>query len=173
MFFSTYSGYRPLGSHFLVSTKLYRKSWYPRNGEGAPAYCMLVCFRWGSATVLELRNTSTGMSSGEHWEMWCHQLGAQGEMRKDRPTSMAKDLYRIYLDNFDVITKADPETASLIEGQPGLMSLIARQAYSEANLPRHPKKSVCQQSKAEVQGAIVDGNLGIAFPKPPKSRFVC
>jgi hypothetical protein len=81
---------------------------------------------------------------------------------------MAKDLYRIYLDNFDVITKADPETASLIEGQPGLMSLIARQAYSEANLPRHPKKSVCQQSKAEVQGAIVDGNLGIAFPNPPK-----
>ena len=95
-------------------------------------------------------------------------IGAQWEMRKDRPTSMAKDLYRIYLDNFDVITKADPETASLIEGQPGLMSLIARQAYSEANLPRHPKKSVCQQSKAEVQGAIVDGNLGIAFPKPPK-----
>ena len=48
------------------------------------------------------------------------------------------------------------------------MSLIARQAYAEANLPRHPKKSVCQQTKAEVHGAIVDGVLGIAYPKPQK-----
>lgn len=95
-------------------------------------------------------------------------IGGQGELRKDRPASSASELYRIYLDNFDVITKTDPVTASLIAGKPGLMSLIARQAYSDAHLPRHPKKSVCQKTVAEVQGAIVDGELGIAYPKPPK-----
>ena len=95
-------------------------------------------------------------------------IGGQGELRKDRPVSSASELYRIYLDNFDVITKTDPATASLITGKPGLMSLIARQAYSDAHLPRHPKKSVCQKTVAEVQGAIVDGELGIAYPKPPK-----
>lgn len=45
---------------------------------------------------------------------------------------------------------------------------MARQAYAEANLPRHPKKSVAQAAKAEVQGAIVDGVEGIAYPKPQK-----
>ena len=36
------------------------------------------------------------------------------------------------------------------------------------NVPRHPKKGVSSQSVAEVQGAIVDGQLGIAYPKPDK-----
>ena len=46
-----------------------------------------------------------------------------------------------------------------------MLSLIARQACVDASLPRHPKKSVAQACKAEVQGAIVDGE---AYPKPPK-----
>ena len=39
---------------------------------------------------------------------------------------------------------------------------------------RHPKKSVCQKTIAEVQGAIVDGFLGVAYPKPMKvGLYVC
>ena len=94
--------------------------------------------------------------------------GNEGEMRKDRAHPQSSELYRIYLDNFDVVKKVDPATAAAVEGTPGLLSLVARQAYADAQLPRHPKKSVCQQRIAEVQGAIVDGGLGVAYPKPQK-----
>ena len=87
-------------------------------------------------------------------------------MRKDRPPTRSKEAYRIYLDNFDIIRKTDPSTADQVAGKPGLLSLVGRQAYAEANLPRHPKKSTCQQMVAEVQGALVDGKLGVAYPKP-------
>ena len=85
----------------------------------------------------------------------------EGEIRKDRAFSVSKELFRIYLDNFDVMRDC-------LEGKPGFLSLVARQAYAEAQLPRHPKKSVCQSAKAEVQGAIFDGSKGLAIPKPPK-----
>ena len=35
-------------------------------------------------------------------------------------------------------------------------------------IPRHPKKGVASALRAEVQGAIIDGSEGIAFPKPEK-----
>lgn len=35
-------------------------------------------------------------------------------------------------------------------------------------MPRHPKKGVASQRKAEVQGAIIDGVAGVAYPKPEK-----
>ena len=89
-------------------------------------------------------------------------------MRKDRPPTRGKEAFRIYLDNFDVIRKTDPITADEVEGKPGLLALVARQAYTEAQLPRHPKKSACQERIAEVQGALVDGTLGVAYPKPAK-----
>lgn len=95
-------------------------------------------------------------------------LGGELEMRKDRPATCAKTSYRIYLDNFDVIRKTDPATAEAVQGTPGLLSLLARQAYAEANLPRHPRKATCQEKCAEVQGAMLDGVLGIAYPKPQK-----
>lgn len=87
-------------------------------------------------------------------------------MRKDKPATASASSYRIYLDNFDVICKTDPQTAEIVKGTPGLFSLLARQAYSEANLPRHPKKATCQETCAEVQ--VFDGVGGIAFPKPQK-----
>ena len=78
---------------------------------------------------------SVGIAQHVHRNVICSALaaadppiGGQGELRKDRPASSSSELYRIYLDNFDVITKTDPETASLISGRPGLMTLIARQA---------------------------------------------
>lgn len=81
-------------------------------------------------------------------------IGGQHEMRKDKPATASASSYRIYLDNFDVICKTDPQTAEIVKGTPGLFSLLARQAYSEANLPRHPKKATCQETCAEVQAEL-------------------
>ena len=42
--------------------------------------------------------------------------GPQSEMRKDKPMSSSKWLYRVYLDNFDILEKMDSKLADLIRG---------------------------------------------------------
>lgn len=46
--------------------------------------------------------------------------------------------------------------------------LALRAEYENWGIPHHPKKSVAQSLRAEVQGAIVDGKEGVAFPRPEK-----
>lgn len=96
------------------------------------------------------------------------QLGADHEIRRDRPLSTGKVLYRVYLDNFDLLEKVDQELAETIKGTPSVFTTLLRQQYSQLGLPRHPKKAVERQSKAEIQGALVDGEKGRVSPKPAK-----
>ena len=95
-------------------------------------------------------------------------IGGEGELRKDKGMSTSGSLYRVYLDNFDQIERLDPDTAELIKGTPSAQILQLRQSYVELGLPRHPRKAVERQFKAEVQGALVDGFLGFAMPKVAK-----
>ena len=46
---------------------------------------------------------------------------------------------------------------------PGVLAL--REQYEHWDVPRNVKKSVQRSDKAEVQGATVDGNLGVAYPR--------
>ena len=96
------------------------------------------------------------------------QLGGESEMRKDKPFSRANPLFRIYLDNFDELRRVSKSVADLIEGKPSSLVLSLREEYSMVGVPRHPKKAVATSRRAEVQGAVVDGSQGIAFPKPEK-----
>jgi len=89
-------------------------------------------------------------------------------MRRDKPTSSANWVYRVYLDNFDSLQKVDGALASQIQGEVSAEALAMREGYSYWGLPRHPKKSVQQELKAEVQGALVDGTTGTVRPKPQK-----
>lgn len=157
-------------------------NWFPFLGFNKLIPAELVPEEWrGKPCVLHARvlpmgfRNSVGIAQHVHRQVIRHSLleaqppvAGEGEMRKDRPATCSRESYRIYLDNFDVIRKLDTATAEQVEGQPGLLSLIARQAYTEAKLPRHPGKSVCQAPVAEVQGAVLDGRLGIAYPKPAK-----
>ena len=95
-------------------------------------------------------------------------LEGSGEIRKDRPFSGASTLHRIYLDNFDLLEKMDRKTAQLLRGEPSPALLALRAEYEAWGIPRHPKKAVCRAVKAEVQGAIIDGEAGVAYPKPVK-----
>ena len=95
-------------------------------------------------------------------------IGGEGEMRKDKGSSSAASLYRVYLDNFDQIERFDATTASLVKGTPSDQILKLRQDYLALGLPRHPKKAVERQHKAEIQGALFDGLLGFAMPKVAK-----
>ena len=95
-------------------------------------------------------------------------LGGEHEFRRDRAIPSAPSMYRVYLDNFDLIAKVDERTARLIKGEVSLDVLRLRQQYAHLGLPRHPKKAVQQQPAAEIQGAIVNGLSGRVTPKPQK-----
>ena len=95
-------------------------------------------------------------------------LGGQLEIRKDKSFSRGNPLFRIYLDNFDELKRVSKGLAEAIEGQVSPLVMGLREEYVTLGVPRHPKKSVESSRRAEVQGAIVDGRQGIAFPKPEK-----
>lgn len=95
-------------------------------------------------------------------------LGGECELRRDRPFSTSSQLFRVYLDNFDLLKKVDRATAALLEGSPAEEVHHLREAYAQAGLPRHPKKAAEQQLAAEVQGAWVDGSQGRVQAKSPK-----
>ena len=162
--FSVPEGWYPyLGFNKLVPEELKPAEW-----KGRP------CVLHAQVLPMGFRN-SVGIAQHIHRNVIRAALDSatpaitgEKEMRKDRPNTVSKESFRIYLDNFDVISKVDPALKAQLEGKPGMLSMLARQAYADANLPRHPKKSVCQAAKAEVQGAIFDGEVGIAYPKPPK-----
>ena len=92
-------------------------------------------------------------------------LRPEQEIRKDRPFTASRELHRVYLDNFDCLEKMDARTAKLLQGEPGPGVLALRNEYEHWGVPRHPKKAVARSVKAEVQGAIIDGERGIAYPK--------
>ena len=94
--------------------------------------------------------------------------GLERELRRDRPAPVSKELFRVYLDNWDEIRKMDASLAREIEGVPSQQQQALREKYLELELPRHPKKSVESSLKAEIQGALLDGEAGVAYAKPDK-----
>lgn len=100
-------------------------------------------------------------------------LGGESEIRKDRPFPSCGHLYRVYLDNFDELRKVNKGLAEAIEGKVSPLCVGLREEYLQQSIPRHPKKSVQQARVAEVQGAIVDGVEGLAYPKPEKVLKYC
>eukprot|EP00435_Cladocopium_sp_Y103_P016211 s3739_g4.t1 len=94
--------------------------------------------------------------------------GAEAELRKDKPFPVSNPMHRIYLDNFDQLCKVSAEDAKAIQGQVSPLVQALRDQYQALGVPRHPKKAVSCRTIAEVQGAIVDGHLGMAYPKVEK-----
>ena len=72
------------------------------------------------------------------------------------------------LDNFDELERVSKDMAALITGRVSPLTQSLQETYASLGIPRHPKKGVARQPVAEVQGAIVDGRVGLAYPKPEK-----
>ena len=94
--------------------------------------------------------------------------GGEAELRKDRSFTSSNPMFRIYLDNFDQLERTSREMAETLKGSVSSLVLGIREEYSALGVPRHPKKAVQRSLCAEVQGAIVDGVIGIAHPKVEK-----
>ena len=98
-----------------------------------------------------------------------HDQGApERELRKDRQFPAASSMWRIYLDNYDLLEKVESITAMNLKGTAAAGALALRQEYEEWGVPRNIKKSVERSLKCEVQGATVDGLEGMAYPRESK-----
>eukprot|EP00438_Fugacium_kawagutii_P023459 Skav220955 [mRNA] locus=scaffold1928:73577:75316:+ [translate_table: standard] len=95
------------------------------------------------------------------------------EIRKDRHFPSGNSYFRVYLDNFDELRKVNKSLSDAVSGKVSPLVLGLREEYLRRGIPRHPKKSIEQQSVAEVQGAIIHGQDGLAFPKPDKVMRYC
>ena len=89
-------------------------------------------------------------------------------MRRDLPPTISKSMFRVYLDNWDEIGKVDRSLVGEVEGRPSPAQVALRHQYSSMALPRHPKKAVEGSRVAEVQGAYIDGDAGVAMARPSK-----
>eukprot|EP00438_Fugacium_kawagutii_P017572 Skav222235 [mRNA] locus=scaffold3059:49406:52188:- [translate_table: standard] len=93
---------------------------------------------------------------------------ANTEIRKDRVLPEGDVQWRVYLDNYDLLEKFPKESLASLEGSLAAEVADLRSSYKQVGLPRHEGKAVSRSSRTEVQGAIIDGVEGIAFPKGDK-----
>ena len=93
---------------------------------------------------------------------------ASREIRKDAPLPESNSTWRVYLDNYDLLEKFPKEVLSEFQGTVAPEVAGLRGSYSMVGMPRHEGKAVARQVTAEVQGALVDGERGLAFPKGAK-----
>ena len=93
---------------------------------------------------------------------------AQSELRKDRQFPETSEMWRVYLDNYDLLEKVSATDMVGLEGSTSAAVLALREQYEVWDVPRNTKKAVERSSLAEVQGAMVDGTRGLAYPREVK-----
>ena len=104
---------------------------------------------------------SRGHSGGE-------QNAPEKEMSKDRCFSSSNPNWRVYLDNYDLLERVEASDVVNLEGTLAPGALVLRHQYEVWSVPRNAKKSVLRSRHCEVQGATIDGELGIAYPRKSK-----
>lgn len=104
------------------------------------------------------------------WSYGMHERSAleSSELRKDRPFTVAGAAWRVYLDNYDLLEKVSATGMIDQEGTVAEQVQALRQEYLVWSVPRNEKKAVERSTRCELQGATMDGILGLAFPKEAK-----
>jgi len=92
----------------------------------------------------------------------------EAELRKDREFSVHNPNWRVYLDNYDLLERVKCSEVSSLEGTQAAGVLSLRHEYEKWGIPRNLKKSVQRSSLCELQGATVDGEAGVAYPRENK-----
>ena len=94
------------------------------------------------------------------------QLCPEGELRRDKFWSSHNPGWRVYLDNYDELSRHS--TGSEPVGQRPASMKALRATYSESGMPVNEKKSCLAQLEGEMQGAPVNGDTGYALAKEDK-----
>jgi len=155
---------------YLAFNKVVPQACLPTHLQGAEVYLAAKVLPMGFLNSVSLaqhvhRNLSL-WSAGHDPE--CDENPPEGEIRKDRPLTVKNPSWRIYLDNYDLLERVNALGVSQQQGTVAPAVLALRQEYEYWDIPRNLKKSVSRQLRAEVQGAQVDGEDGVAFPRETK-----
>ena len=87
------------------------------------------------------------------------------EIRKDRILPEGKAVWRVYLDKYDLLEKYPREVLGELGEEVAPEVKALRQEYLD--------KAVSRKALAEVQGAVLDGERGIAYPEGQKlSKYI-
>ena len=96
------------------------------------------------------------------------------ELRKDRSFPVTQDHWRVYLDNFDLLERVEATQVASLQGSVAPSILSLRHQYEVCDVPRNIKKAVARSTRTEMQGAMVDGVAGLAYPRDQKLvKYVC
>ena len=87
------------------------------------------------------------------------------EIRRDRELPSSSQFFRVYLDNFDLLSV---HSKGILADEHGCLIHKLRDTYSELGIPRNEKKAIEAAKAAEMQGAWIDGEKGICSPKTDK-----
>ena len=157
---------------FLGFNKRVPMDCLPPDLQGQTVYLAAKVLPMGFANSVSLaqhvhRNLALWSGSAEGPDKGTINL-PEAEIRKDRPATVASPSWRVYLDNYDLLERVKSVDLSHLEGQQAPSILALRQQYEYWEVPRNLKKSVSRMAHAEVQGAQVDGRLGVAYPREAK-----
>ena len=138
-------------------------------GQGRRFYLASVVLPMGFLNSVSLVRRNLAQYSADRLSLEdSGQLQSSMVFRKDKPFPVGTPLWRIYLDNYDLLEKVKATKMVELEGSTAPGALALREEYVHWDVPRNVKKSVQRASKCEVQGATVDGVEGIAYPRESK-----
>eukprot|EP00435_Cladocopium_sp_Y103_P058354 s184_g20.t1 len=155
---------------YLAFNKLVPDYVLPKHLHGKRVYVAAQVLPMGflnSVSLAQHVHRNLALRAGDHHEeRECN--APERELRKDRAFPQGDSLWRIYLDNYDLLEKVEATQMVDLVGTtaPGVLAL--RNEYEVWEVPRNVKKSVERSLRCEVQGATVDGLLGVAYPREVK-----
>ena len=157
---------------FLAFNKLVPDSILPASFRGQRMYLASRVLPMGFLNSVSLaqhvhRNLAKWSSQRDH-ELLDGVNLPESELRKDRSFTTANPNWRIYLDNYDLLERVEATEVVSMEGTCPAGVLALRQEYERWEVPRNLKKSVQRSSRCELQGATVDGDAGLAYPRENK-----
>ena len=156
---------------YLAFNKQIPDAALPEGLRGRECYLASLVLPMGylnSVSLAQHVHRNLALASGRHRSSGKEVNSPEHELRKDLPFPDCDPRWRIYLDNYDLLERVESTKAVSLEGTeaPGVAALKAEYEYWE--VPRNHKKSTSRSMHAEVQGAQVDGSLGVAYPKESK-----
>ena len=155
---------------FLAFNKRVPDDVLPSHLQGRVIYLAAKVLPMGFLNSVSLaQNVHRNLVLASHESSLSREVNApESEHRKDRPFCAGPSIWRVYLDNYDLLEKVKATDMVDVEETvaPGILAL--RQEYEKWQVPRNVKKSVQRSCKAEMQGAMIDGVAGVAYPRESK-----
>ena len=154
---------------YLAFNKLVPQDVLPPELQGRDVYLTSQVLPMGflnSVSLAQHVRRNLALWSGEDYDGPVN--APECEIRKDRASTIGNPSWRIYLDNYDLLERVKALDVSSLSGSVAPAALALRQQYEKWEVPRNLKKAVARSDLAEIQGAQVDGQRGIAYPREVK-----